>query len=524
MSTSTKLFLFSLILGASLLAPLQASHFSTAEINYQWIGNEPGQGPNDYRIFVTRLQNMGGVSTGSGDVSICLESLTGSYSQQFNLPLLSPSSPLDPKYTLSASNPVGWIDKGPHPSSNNAWLLEGAPCTNSQIYGEYRYVGTITVPSQAGNLVRLSTTGPCCRDNFDNLAGNPGSQISLALINLRNAMKNNTTPRATLLTKPYYAQRRAQDPPLEIKFNTFQTDADSLKFSLAGIRSGDCNSLSHAVYDTGFSAQSPLSSSTPVSINPRTGTIRSKPNAPGRYLIKIRIEEYKLSNWGGNPTWVRRGFSEKEIPIVITSAYYSPNSQSWTLQADTSMNNASGNPSFSCGDSTILLQAQRVVDPTTLASDASDFLLQGKNQIYPLKKASLLSEDEILVTLRDTIASQDTLMLSLRTGTDSNVIETPCGFPVVRDTFLIRSECQSSGLGLTQHKAPQFELYPNPADEEVKIVQKGEALPLRLLNARGELMREIPIEERPTRLSLRELAPGMYWIFAGAQGQRLIVD
>ena len=510
-------FCFTLLLSN----PLQASHLSNFEINYEWIGDEAGQGLNDYRIYGTILYNSGGVLPNTGPIDVCLEGLgpNSSFSKQVSLSNLDPTTGLPNRFLLSDTNPVGWYDDGPLPQNNVAWAIRGQNCTsNPVLYGELRYVGTVTIPVQSG-AVRLSSDLPCCRPNFDNLQGF-SDPFGLALIQLSPNRQKNTTSKVVLRTSNAFGLRGNADPPLEINFKTYAPDADSLGFKLAQVKDGSCTSFSNAVYDSGFSAQSPFPSSIPISTNPANGTITCKPTQAGSYLIKLQVTEYYLDT--ASSQWKRVAFTEKEIPIIISNSSYNPTGNKFSLELHPSMR-PTGAATLDCGDSTILLQSQEIVNPSTLAPDGSDFLLRGKSRSYPIKKADRVKVDQILLTLADTVAYKDVLRLQIQIGTDSNTVKDFCDYKVKQDTFLIFAKCKDNIAGITQRGSPSFALYPNPARESVQIVQQGEPRDLRLLNARGELVRSLETYQKETRVSLKSLSPGVYWIMIGTQRKRLIV-
>jgi hypothetical protein len=59
----------------------------------------------------------------------------------------------------------------------------------------------------------------------------------------------------------------------------------------------------------------------------------------------------------------------------------------------------------------------------------------------------------------------------------------------------------------------QFEVYPNPAESNLRITYTGE-LPqvLLLYNARGQLLRQLQLTSSPAELPLRDLPAGLYYL------------
>lgn len=497
-------------------SPLMATHISSGQLTYEWIGDEPGQGLRDYRVYLTLFANLSGVSVGTTQ-DICVEALNSNYSSTHTLNALDPANPLPPKYSLSPSNPVGWIDAGAHPTRSDAWAVPGDTCNSNVLFGEYRYVGVISIPASITGSVRLSTELICCRGWFGNLGGL--DPTFLALFKVGTMPSDNKAATVIPRSKPYYNLRQAQDPPLKIKFRTYNPDGDSLRFKLATVRDGNCsNGISNVIYTNGFSAQSPFPSSIPISINPRTGTITAKPDSTGTYLAKIRVEEYRLVAG----SWIRAGFLERELPIVISNQYYSPTSNPWSLQVDTTMPDSNGIATLGCGDTLIRLQAPVNVDENSLSSDGSEFSLSGSAGNYPIKSATLNAQNEILLSLADTVATEDTLQLTLRMGRDTNLIYDVCDQKVVRDTFTLYTQCQYSGVGLPEKAAAPLKVYPNPMTDKLQVLQQGAPRVIRLINAQGQVVRRMPAHQRNTELSIQDLAPGLYWVAVGPQRKRVV--
>ncbi|TLM95402.1 hypothetical protein [Hymenobacter jeollabukensis] len=74
--------------------------------------------------------------------------------------------------------------------------------------------------------------------------------------------------------------------------------------------------------------------------------------------------------------------------------------------------------------------------------------------------------------------------------------------------------------------APNLAIYPNPARAEVRVRVPAAATAVVVTDLAGRTLRTIPLRpgQAEARLSLRGLAPGAYWLRAGAAAGKLLVE
>jgi polyhydroxybutyrate depolymerase len=73
--------------------------------------------------------------------------------------------------------------------------------------------------------------------------------------------------------------------------------------------------------------------------------------------------------------------------------------------------------------------------------------------------------------------------------------------------------------------APSLQLYPNPARGEVWVQQSLRSpLPYQLLNVNGQQVEAGVFTEKRSRLNLSSLSPGIYFLVAGANRHKLLVE
>lgn len=148
---------------------------------------------------------------------------------------------------------------------------------------EHVYRGNVTLnPNTTFNI----TSSLNARNNAITTLVNAGSQNMFLSTTFRTDVVNNSPQFLNLPIGNFCTSQLASLSP-----NGFDPDGDALVYSLINSRQTATNPVT---YVAGFSGLNPLSSSTPITINPSTGQISFTPSVAGQVaVICIRVEEYR---------------------------------------------------------------------------------------------------------------------------------------------------------------------------------------------------------------------------------------
>jgi len=493
-----------------LFAPAEASHYSSGEIFYEWIGNEPGKGPNDYRVYATLFRNINGAPIGTGHLSGC--ATNGTVSQSFTLSYIN-TSYLPGKYTRTPTDPYGWDNTGAHPLDANGWNMPDANicATASKFISEYRYAGEVTLPSASSNW-KFSITPPCCRDGNDNLASAGSFFISAKLNNLKGP---NSSPRILPYTQFALCVVSDSVRPHRLNVRAKDGDGDSLIYQfdpdgpLGNSTATSCTGLALG-FKPGLSAFNPIPTHRPPYFDQKNAQLVFAPSSAGAYVVKVRVSELRRDTNG----FLRVvGYSTLEFMMNISAQCKNTPGSFISTPRDTVIKRR-------CGDTIFTVKTKERFDPSTLETGASDFtLITSQNTLMPLQSVELLNRVDLRFKLRDTLGINDTMQLIIRRGLDSNTVFNVCGIPYREfDTLatLISSGCKvdTSGVGLSHNPHDALSLYPNPAGD---FIQFKSMIPLgqsayRIYNATGTVVRQGRLSEGDKRIPTAHLDPGPYWI------------
>ena len=494
---------------------LRASHYSAGEIFYEWIGDEPGKDSLDYRVYATIYRNIGGAKIGTGDLSGCVFRSSTGFSTSISLQYQRSNVSLNPNYTISANNPYGWIDSGPHPMDSEGWDISVAnDCGNSyRDISEYRYVGEVTLTGKHQDW-KIAIFPLCCRDLNDNLAGGGNLYIEVDLNNINGP---NSSPRfmASAVSNLCLWDSTVHSSPFSIDLRTREEDRDSIliRFDPNGSESGNsCNSATPIAYSGNFSSTRPIGSSPASYFNQANQSLHIYPSALGTFVLKFEAIEYRFDTVLN--TWRNVGNTVREIPISVNGNCL-PSIENWSLKDDP----ANTLKTLSCGDSLIKLAVPQKLQRSSVAPDGSDFsLLNSQSQLVPIQSARYRPlQSEIELQLRDTVSFNDTLALITRVGSDTNTIISSCSvsLPEFDTIMVITSGCPvdtSSGTSLAEAKFRSFRLFPNPTSNQVEIESalNGVPLEIKVFNTTGKFIlgRQLPAYEN--KLNLETLASGTY--------------
>ncbi len=251
-----KQILFSLIFLLFFIAS-KASHYMGGQITYRWVSG------NNYIVKLTIYRDCAGIPL-STTTGITISS--GTNSLNVSLPRVSSRD-----VTLLCSNQTSLCN-----GSGGAFGVE-----------EHIYEDVISFPQISG-VYTISFSG-CCRNGAITTLTSPSSQqLFLSATLDPNLTIKNTS--ADLLNIPI--ANFAPNQLATLSPSGFDADGDVLKYSLVSAK--DLSETDPVNYAVGFSATNPLTSSTPITINPNNGIISFTPSVSNQVaIIAIKVEEYR---------------------------------------------------------------------------------------------------------------------------------------------------------------------------------------------------------------------------------------
>ena len=467
--------LLSVLLSAFLclsLAEMRASHFSAGEVFYEWIGDEPGKGQFDYRVYATIYRNVNGAAIVPFYIPLdgCAYRTSTGASIPITLNYLDPAQPLPAQYRRTASDPYGWLDTGTHPLDPDGWDIPvfGDCATSPKDISEYRFVGEVTLTGAAPDW-KFAIFPLCCRDGNDNLTGGGNLHIDVDLNNLRGP---NSSPRIIAPAARAFCVLTAGQKPFEWVQTAADENGDSLTYGFyadGSQRSSTCGSPTQIPYVSPYTAQSPLPSSPAVQINQQSGIFTFSPTVAGSFVVKIEVRELRFDTI--RVQWVYIGNTVRELQVPIATACLQntqdgpeldlsqPNVQgvSITRNERDSIRDAYSAVKFRAADSALV---GGVYDDFTLpvysgyrcfenrirltfdvpikcrTATPTDFRLIGPDGVpRPINDINTNCQfnetDNIDLILHQPLDQDGNYLLQIRQGNDGNTLENSCGFELI---------------------------------------------------------------------------------------------
>jgi len=252
---------------------VRATHVVGGEVTYSYLSSTATT--NTYKIRLTLYRDCAGVNLGN-TAAVSVLNPANTILQNLNLTL-----------------------QGTAVDRSIVCAGQQSRCTNaaSTIPGvqEFRYEGNLTLSNSINFPVTVAHL-VCCRPNGITNLLNPGSQETYLSTSIppQTLNLNNNSP--VFLNPPNGVFCQGQLASLSL--NAFDADGDALVYSLVAARRGSTvqNPLP-VTYAGTFTALAPMSSSTPVTINPATGVINFTPSVLNqRSVVAVRVEEYRNGN------------------------------------------------------------------------------------------------------------------------------------------------------------------------------------------------------------------------------------
>ncbi len=247
-----------------LLSPLNsdATHIGGADLSYKWISGDT------FELTLTLYRDCSGISA-PNSVSVNYKSLSCGYNLNVILNKVpGTGTEITKPCTSATTNCSGGVTPG---------------------IQKYEYTGTITLPAHCSDWVFGYSI--CCRNcaittlsyTPNNCSGVPATYIEATLNNL--VTPDNSSPVFTNVPVSFFCIGQ------EFHYNhgAYDQDGDSLVYSFIDPRSA---ASTNVVFNAGYSATNPISSSPPISIG-INGDIIMNPTAQEVGVMTIFVQEYR---------------------------------------------------------------------------------------------------------------------------------------------------------------------------------------------------------------------------------------
>jgi gliding motility-associated-like protein len=265
--------LFRILVFSLLIFPVKGSHIVGGDIYYDYLGN------NQYRIYISVFRDC--LSNGADfDSPLPLGIFMNSNNalvQSINVP-----------YTGKTNVPVTFNNPCVVPPSNI--------CTENSIY-----TTIVTLPPTPDGY-RIAYVRCCRGPNINNLVypEDTGLTLTVNIPGVANNAYQNSSPRFN----NYPPMLLCNNDDLVFNHSATDPDGDQLVYSLSTpYRGGTTNNpmptptpappYSPVTWSGGFSQLQPLGPGSSISINSSTGILTADPNLTGRFVVGIRVDEYR---------------------------------------------------------------------------------------------------------------------------------------------------------------------------------------------------------------------------------------
>ncbi len=502
-----------LLLSALLITFFQngkATHFAGGEIYYEYIGDSTGI---NFQYFVQAFlyfEIRNGVAGPPSAATICVHSSCfSSFSQ--NLQVNPPPSHLA------------------HPNFSNAYAVPREfrcldPLDSAYVNtGVVRYEGVITLSGKCADYVIAYNS--CCRNSAISNLQNASTQGIFVSAALNNTLGSNSSPRFALA--PLF--NTCKGGSVELVQTVAEAEGDSVFFQ-NGVpqdpNNASCNSIvgpssTDIAYASGYSINSPVSSSTGVNLNTRTGLLTFTPTQTEVVALRTTVSEFRYDT--AAQQWVQVGEINREFQMAIGDSCRKDVREVKLRHVVDSLQYRE----LFCGDSLLVFKTSGFFKRESLAPNATDFaIIDGGGRLLPVVSATVptggVQEFAQFVQLRlfQNIYYDDTLRLVSRVGNDQNTLVNACGFELAEfDTlFFFVRDCQT-GFSLVEDAALSFRLFPNPAQDVLNIEFKNAAKKtVRISNAAGQIFHQQTIRQTRAEIATENLPNGMYFLTVKEKG------
>lgn len=474
-------FIFIIALVTSIISTVRGSHNFGGEMWYEYIGDSTGV-PHQYIIYLRLYSDQAVVGHGHvGIASSCYPSTS---------------------VTLGRTAPMGYIQD----STGGYYLPEMRSCNDDSVssfsYDLYvtHFQGTIILPGTCSDF--QFSFHNCCLTSVDNLAGSSSINRTFAIgALLNNTLGPNSSP--AFITAPI--TKFCNNIPQTTSHAGVEKDLDSIFYKSIDLQN----------YSSGYSSAQPMKTTTGFNLDSKSGTLSFTPSQTQAAILYFAAEEYRYDTVFA--TWFKIGQSARSI------IYFTGNCQNlgqWNLAKSNNGIDSSLTPK--CGEQKLTLSLEYPYNPSTLASDGSDFfILNSMGTPLPIISAIPIVDSasglpkKVQLTLNSPLVYNDTYTLMSRTGTDMNTIISICGYQLTsKDTTrFIVSDCNTS-IGIEEETPNYFNVYPSPANEWLNIEVGNQTNPsnLKIHNLTGQQMYSLSNFSKSFELNISSFPKGVYLI------------
>tara|TARA_R110002050_G_scaffold297855_3_gene459948 strand:- start:2777 stop:5152 length:2376 start_codon:yes stop_codon:yes gene_type:complete len=475
MKNFTAIITLSFIALFALPKNIYASHYSSGEVYYKYIGDSTGVA-NQYRVFVRWYKNNQSGATVVTNQPICITRSCGP-NINVNLGNILPPPGMASPFDNQAG---GWIVPG---------LDECADATASEFknLSMHKYEGNVIIPPCADN--KITVTAQCCRDASDNIVNSDFENLYIE-VDLNNTNGHNSSPQIIAPAGKAFCLSQPGQKPFVFAQGAIEEDGDSIVYSFAHPQDGPvagCGPGNNLPLSPGFTVSSPIPSSTGIVIDQKLGTFTFSPSQQGSYVMKINVKEFRFDSIGFK--WLYIGNTIREIQIPVTAAC-NPLAQDGPkidisgsnigissflnaeldsirqtynvaqLKGDDSIGNGTATITqvpiyngYNCFDASISLDFSNNVRCSSI--DPTDFRLIGPDGITrPIvgftDNCSFSNTRKIDLQLFEPLDVDGNYLLQIRRGNDGNTLTNECGYEL--------TEFYSALIVVSGCPAPEYQL------------------------------------------------------------------
>lgn len=497
-----KKYLLLTLLSIACSSSMFASHMAGSDIWYEYIGTSTY--PNRYRVNLALYRDATGIpmcQTVQCTKAVCITSSCFSSMTVF-LPFKQVSLSFGSD-TLMGALPGSIRTPGQ------------LACTSPQ--GPMAYNGTEIYFFSA----EVDLPGLCSdfKFSFNETARNLCSNILGTLdfyieASLNNTIGHNSSPtflspavKTFCVGKEFTWHQLANEP-----------DGDSLYYTLDVPLAGACGSnFTPIAYLPGYHQSHPITTTGPFLFDYKTGTVTFTAAQQEIITFKITVEEFRLNTTTNSFLKVGQTSRDVQVPI-IASSYCTSSPHQILYSSNASVDSI---PHLVCQDTSIIVKFDSPILSSTIASDGSDFGLENSlgnlvpiaGAIPVIKGKNNLECREIEIFLYQPLSYNDTLMLSIRKGSDLNTLETSCGFQINEgDSLYLKVDGCQGWVSAAETKTIGVSIYPNPANDFLKLECPVTSLAVNIyvMDLSGKTLIHLSSPEVPDQLDISNLPNGIY--------------
>lgn len=490
-----------LILAVTLLVSfntLFASHMAGGEIWYEYAGT--AQHPNRYDVYVILYRDISGIPlcpSGNCSIDVCITSSC--------FPTTTMTANLAP-FTLMPGSDTTY---GSYPGS--IVLPNSIKCVNANspnlVFTEvYRFHTQVDLPGTCSDFTFASIESS--RNSSSNLVGQGYFHIKAKL---NNTLGNNTSARflssgATSFCAgvPTIWQQKARE-----------TEGDSLFYELGQPLDGTCGNSNAIAFASGYNQSNPITTLSGITLDDQKGVLSFTPSQIEVVTINLQVSEYRYNV--ASDSWYLIGVITRDVQVpIVSNNDCNAQPQTWFGVADSSSNNFTS--TLNCNDSVIELAFEEDILTSSIAADATDFsLINSRGLVLPVIATSyppnLVETRKIKLHLHQPIKYNDTLTLTIRTGTDFNTLQTICSNSIPPGyTFNMHVKDCATWISLDETKVENFMVYPNPAKDVLQISSSVDfdELYCEILDFSGKVVLKQNLKDSESLINIKHLRSGFY--------------